>query len=407
MTRKHHLLPFTAVFPFVASLQSNDHAIVDKIIMAVQPPPEAKLLDKLSDGISSLQFLSSASAAGRGSTTRLAVSCWDGTVRLFDTSQMESSPRLLSHNMESGSLLSLALPSATGSLVTGGMDGSIKALDIETSSVQLIGKHLQHQKSGNDQMDQGITAKSKIRNACSCLAAMNGDHPQIVASSSWNRQLCLWDLRQQQNSGAVAQVDLPGKAFSMDVDSVRGRILVATSGRHNVFFDVRQGAVGSESYALEQSLERESSLKFQTRCVRFFPQGNAFCVGSIEGRVGVEFLEELGLPTNGMKNYAFKCHRVGDTVYPVNVIAFHNTYTSTFATGGCDGTVVLWDAMQKKKLMSLPKFPTSISALAFSQDGTELAIASSYTHEEGDREHPQDEIYVRKILDSEAMPKTK
>jgi cell cycle arrest protein BUB3 len=375
--------------------------------MAVQPPPEAKLLDKFSDGISSLQYLSSvATAAGGDSSNKLALTSWDGTVRLYDTSKTESSPALMSHNMESGSLLSLALPSATGKLVTGGMDGSIKSLDIETTTVHLIGKHREYQKSGNN--NEKDHSAVPIRNACSCLAAMNGEHPQILASASWNRQLCLWDLRQQQHSGAVAQVDLPGKAFSMDVDSIHARILVATSGRHNVFYDLRQGAVGSESYALQKALQRESTLKFQTRCVKFFPPGNAFCVGSIEGRVGVEFLEELGLPTNdGMKNYAFKCHRVGDTVYPVNVITCHPKYTSTFATGGCDGTVVLWDAMQKKKLISLPKFPTSISALSFSEDGTELAIASSYTHEEGDREHPQDEIYVRKILDSEAMPKTK
>ena len=35
-------------------------------------------------------------------------------------------------------------------------------------------------------------------------------------------------------------------------------------------------------------------------------------------------------------------------------------------------------------MTSLPAFPTSIAALAFNHDGTELAIASSYTFEEGD-----------------------
>ena len=63
--------------------------------------------------------------------------------------------------------------------------------------------------------------------------------------------------------------------------------------------------------------------------------------------------------------------------------------------------------MHKKKLTTLPSFPTSISALAFSNDGSEIAIASSYTFEEGDREHPQDEVFIRKILESECAPKTK
>jgi cell cycle arrest protein BUB3 len=54
-------------------------------------------------------------------------------------------------------------------------------------------------------------------------------------------------------------------------------------------------------------------------------------------------------------------------------------------------------------------FLTRVSniALAFHQDGTELAIASSYTFEEGEREHPKDEIYVRTMLDSECRPKSK
>jgi WD40 repeat protein len=69
--------------------------------------------------------------------------------------------------------------------------------------------------------------------------------------------------------------------------------------------------------------------------------------------------------------------------------------------------IVLWDGLNKKKLTTLPPFPTSISTLAFSPDGTELAIASSYTFEDGERAHPRDEIYVRKVLDHECRPKSK
>jgi len=70
-------------------------------------------------------------------------------------------------------------------------------------------------------------------------------------------------------------------------------------------------------------------------------------------------------------------------------------------------STVIWDGLNKKKLTSLPAFPTSIAALAFNHDGTELAIASSYTFEEGEREHPKDEIYIRRMLESECMPKQK
>merc|ERR1711862_1005622 len=97
------------------------------------------------------------------------------------------------------------------------------------------------------------------------------------------------------------------------------------------------------------------------------------------------------------KNYAFKCHRSGDVIYPVNDIKFHPSYTTSFATGGCDGTVVIWDAICKKKLMSLPKCASSISNMAFSPDGTELAIASSYTFEDGERELLEMRFLLRRV----------
>ena len=58
----------------------------------------------------------------------------------------------------------------------------------------------------------------------------------------------------------------------------------------------------------------------------------------------------------------------------------------TFATGGCDGGVSLWDGQAKKKLAQLPRMPTSIASLAFNHDGSLLAIACSYTFEQGDKE---------------------
>jgi len=137
----------------------------------------------------------------------------------------------------------------------------------------------------------------------------------------------------------------------MDVDASNHRLVVATSGRRNVVVDVRNFDTASAVLQPQVVLDRESSLKFQTRSIRFFPDGRGFALGSVEGRVGVEVLEDLpGLPPHSMKRYAFKCHRVNDTVYPVNAIAFHPRYTTTFATGGCDGSVVLWDGGNKKKV---------------------------------------------------------
>lgn len=58
----------------------------------------------------------------------------------------------------------------------------------------------------------------------------------------------------------------------------------------------------------------------------------------------------------------------------------------TFATGGCDGLVSVWDKDNKKRVSQFArKYPTSISSLSFAHDGTCVAIASSYTWEEGEK----------------------
>jgi cell cycle arrest protein BUB3 len=93
-------------------------------------------------------------------------------------------------------------------------------------------------------------------------------------------------------------------------------------------------------------------------------------------------------------------------VFPVNAIAFHPVY-GTFATGGCDATVAIWDGELKKRVAQLPTYPTSIAALDFNRDGSLLAVASSYTFEEGEKDHPEDQIFVRRVHESEVRPKAK
>jgi len=251
----------------------------------------------------------------------------------------------------------------------------------------------------------------------SCLSYLNEN---TICSSGWDKKFYVWDVRlssnssSSKNSKAVATLDLPGKAFSMDASLDGTKVVVATSGRKNCFLDIRLSNIsqvvdkeneGSENNVAKLLLERESSLKYQTRCVKFFPDTKGIAVGSIEGRVAIEYLDDIGI-SSGKKKYAFKCHRVNDTIYPVNTIAFH-PHHGTFATGGADGSVVTWDGNNKKKLCGIAKCPTSISCLAFRGDGMQLAMASSYTYEEGERDHPREEIYVRDVLEGEVRPKAK
>ncbi|KAG0000816.1 mitotic spindle checkpoint protein Bub3 [Modicella reniformis] len=116
------------------------------------------------------------------------------------------------------------------------------------------------------------------------------------------------------------------------------------------------------------------------RCMR---DGLGYASSSIEGRVAVEFFDPS--PESQAKKYAFKCHRKTidgvETIYPVNALAYHPIF-GTFASGGADGVVTLWDGFNKKRLRH------------------------SYTFEEGEKDHPQDQVFLRSISDQEAKPKT-
>ena len=125
------------------------------------------------------------------------------------------------------------------------------------------------------------------------------------------------------------------------------------------------------------------------------------------------------LQSKPKKKFAFKTHRVksdrAEMVFPVNTICFHPVH-GTFATGGGDGVYNIWDADQKKRLYQSTKYPTSISSLSFCVEGKEtsdgacktlLAVASSYTFEQGERDHPPDQIYIREVDEAKVTPKAK
>ena len=255
-------------------------------------------------------------------------------------------------------------------VVGGGLDCSVILRDVETKNKDIVGSH-----------------EKAVR--CLEYARSMG----LIVSGSWDQTVKLWDIREK--TPLIATASQPGKVFTMSVTG--HRLVVGTSGNRVVVWDLR---------ATDAPLEnRTSSLKHMTRVIRCFPDGSGYAVGSVEGRVAVEYLSE-----EEQKNkYAFKCHRETDdestTVYPVNALAFHPIY-GTFASGGCDGTICIWDGAHKKRLCQLAHHPVGISSLAFNRDGRILAAASSYTFEEGEKEKRSSEnIYLHPIQEAQVKPK--
>jgi cell cycle arrest protein BUB3 len=149
-----------------------------------------------------------------------------------------------------------------------------------------------------------------------------------VVTGSWDRNVCFWDTRDKNNVGTYEQNN--GKVYSLGI--VDEKLVVATSDRKVIIWDIRNMG--------QYVARRESSLKYQTRCIRIFPSKEGYVMSSIEGRVAVEYFDND--PEIQKKKFAFKCHRVKENnielIYPVNAISFHNAY-NTFATGGSDGYV--------------------------------------------------------------------
>ncbi|GIY46932.1 mitotic checkpoint protein BUB3 [Caerostris darwini] len=320
---------------------------------------EFKLEDVPDELVSAVKF-------GPSSSQFLLSSSWDGSVRLYD---VINNTKRLQYNHDAP-VLDCCFQDQLHSW-SGDLTGELKTFDFNGYEHKTVGSH---------------------DSAIKCVEYCPELHS--VITGGWDRALKMWDTR-AYNSPHTHLV--PEKVYTMAVCG--DRLIVGTAGRRILIYDLRQ-----MNYV--QQL-RESSLKYQTRCIRSFPNKQGFVVSSIEGRVAVEYLD----PSYEVqkKKYAFKCHRVKDPngveyIYPVNCIAFHNVY-NTFATGGSDGYVNLWDGFNKKRLVQLHRYPTHISALAFSPDGSLIAVASSFIYESEWKEAPPATISIRTVTDQETKPK--
>lgn len=138
------------------------------------------------------------------------------------------------------------------------------------------------------------------------------------------------------------------------------------------------------------------------------PNDAGYASSGIEGRVAVEWFDPS--EESQARKYAFKCHRQNadgvDVVYPVNALAFHPIY-GTFASGGGDGAVVLWDGTAKKRIRSYPKYPSSVSSLSFSSNGKYLLVGISPGFEDGKDEIAEGavNVIVKELGENEAKGK--
>lgn len=194
-----------------------------------------------------------------------------------------------------GALLDCCFGRDDETAFAGGLDRQVTLIDWQTLRTTPLGTH-----------------EDAVRSLVRC------PNTGILFSGSWDRTLTAWDVTGLRR---MARLSLPGKVYTMDCGGDH-TLVVGMAERQVQIYDTRK---------LEAPLQtRESALRHQTRCIRLFPDGKAFAISSIEGRVGVEYVAEA----DQAQNFAFKCHRMPapgqetelELVYPVNSIAFHPKY---------------------------------------------------------------------------------
>ncbi|KAJ5239093.1 Mitotic checkpoint protein BUB3.2 [Penicillium chermesinum] len=335
-------------------------------------------------------------------STRIAVSSWDKNVYLYDLRDENGEVgegKLLQKFEHRAPVLDLCFGQNENEVFTAGLDWDVRKIDLNTSTQTVLSTH-----------DQPVRH-----------VVYSPEH-NIVISSSWDSTLHVHRLDDGPDSEPVpATVPLPSKPFAISLTPTK--LVVGMASRAFNIYDLKALALltaQSDSTStngtrveVEPWQRRESSLKFMTRAVACMPDDLGYAMSSIEGRVAVEWFDPS--PESQARKYAFKCHRQTDEaedtdiVYPVNALAFHPVH-GTFASGGGDGVVALWDGITKRRIRLYPKYSSSIAAIGFSGNGKYMAIGVSPGFENGEEDlegmaEGAVQVFVRKLSETEAKGK--
>ncbi|PXF48124.1 Mitotic checkpoint protein bub3 [Gracilariopsis chorda] len=216
--------------------------------------------------------------------------------------------------------------------------------------------------------------------AVRAVSAIPNHH--IIASGSWDQYIQLWDIR---SNARISAITAGGKVYGTAPCGPNGIVFI-NSTRQIRLIDFRRPDLFLYDVI-------PPTLSYQLRGVSASRDGKQIVVGSTEGRVAVEYIDDPA------RCYSFKCHRVDNLAYPVNCIS-HNPRYSSFTTGGADGQVSFWDGDAKKRISQFSRYPTSVASLDFDAEVRRIAVAVSYTFEEGEKDHPPDEVIVRAVNES-------
>mmetsp|Transcript_123050 Transcript_123050/g.241364 ORF Transcript_123050/g.241364 Transcript_123050/m.241364 type:complete len:364 (+) Transcript_123050:27-1118(+) len=336
------------------------------------------------DGISSL----SVNGNEQSPTNMVIATSWDNSVNCYE---LQYSPQQQlsgivpqAQTKHEGPVLCSDISNDNVTVFTGGCDNAVRMWNVTQGAAgsQVIGKH-----------------DAPIRNV-KFIPEKN-----VVVTGSWDKTIKVWDMRQPT---AAATLALSERVYCMDA---RSQILVAaTADKQMHVFDLTAGNKVSEF---------KSPLTYQTKSLCIFHDCKGFAAGSIEGRVALEYFDELqnkamlannpNAPKPATKNFAFKCHRDGADIFAINSLHFHPY--NTFASAGSDGVVTFWDKDARQKLTShdMLKKQCPITDVKFNMMGNLCFYSASYDWSRGAENNDPTKmvpnIYVHSVPSAEVAPK--
>lgn len=260
--------------------------------------------------------------------TKLVSLDWAGNATFYETQNLTK----VHTYWGSAPILDCAFTTRTEQIILGGVERQIRLHNILTNTTEVIGEH-------------DFPVK--------CLKS----YPQksMLVSGSWDMSIKLWDLC---SNTCIKTKNLPGKVYALDYSN--NLIVSALSNKEILVFDIRN---------LDHHYQRyPTPLKNQTRDLQCLPNDTGFVISSVAGRVGVEYF-------HSQKSFSFRCHRKGNQIYSVNSVKCHPE-SKTFATGGSDSEVFIWDSKNKKRAWQ-GGYSKEVVSLSFNSDGSLLAVGCS------------------------------
>ncbi|KAH7915959.1 WD40 repeat-like protein [Hygrophoropsis aurantiaca] len=309
---------------------------IEKDVEVAEPP---------ADSISSLSFSPTADF--------LAVGSWDNNVRMYEVGQNGQAQGKAMYTHQ-GPVLSVCWNKEGNKVISGGADNTARLFDLSTGQSQQVAQH-----------DAPVKVVRWV------------ETPQggILATGSWDKTIKYWDLR---TPNPVATAQLPERCYTIDVQYPF--LVAGTAERHIQIFNLSNPTTPYKTII--------SPLKWQTRVISccINSPSPCFAVGSLEGRVAIQFIEDK----DSANNYSFRCHRRDQNptakdqsiIYAVNDISVNPVHGSV-STCGSDGVVNFWDIYGRTRLKTFDTAPGPISATGFNRNGTLFAYAVSYDWSKG------------------------